>query len=117
MQRLLAPDGCPWDREQSMPSLRKDVLEEACEVIDAIVSGDREQIREELKTAGAPSSTITVGSGTTFRIEGVPSDRDVDFRRVADTQASAVFDRSTGAGGTYDFTMKPNIIKDLRSSK
>jgi tetrapyrrole methylase family protein/MazG family protein/ATP diphosphatase len=48
MQRLLAADGCPWDREQSMPSLRKYVLEEACEVIDAIDSGDREQIREEL---------------------------------------------------------------------
>src|SRR5690349_6324324 len=48
MQRLLATDGCPWDREQSMPSLRKYVLEEACEVIDAIDSGDREQIREEL---------------------------------------------------------------------
>lgn len=48
MQRLLAADGCPWDREQSMASLRKYVLEEACEVIDAIDSGDREQIREEL---------------------------------------------------------------------
>jgi tetrapyrrole methylase family protein/MazG family protein/ATP diphosphatase len=48
MQRLLAADGCPWDREQNMLSLRKYVLEEACEVIDAIDSGDREQIREEL---------------------------------------------------------------------
>jgi tetrapyrrole methylase family protein/MazG family protein/ATP diphosphatase len=48
MQRLLAADGCPWDREQDLLSLRKYVLEEACEVIDAIDSGDREQIREEL---------------------------------------------------------------------
>ncbi len=48
MQRLLAPDGCPWDREQSYESLRKYVLEEACEVIDAIESGNREAIREEL---------------------------------------------------------------------
>jgi MazG family protein len=48
MRRLLAPDGCPWDREQSMASLRKYVLEEACEVIDAIDSGDREHLREEL---------------------------------------------------------------------
>src|SRR5262245_40902272 len=36
MQRLLAPDGCPWDREQSFETLRKYALEEACEVIDAI---------------------------------------------------------------------------------
>lgn len=48
MQRLLAPDGCPWDREQSFATLRKYVLEEACEVIDAIDSGDRAALREEL---------------------------------------------------------------------
>ncbi len=48
MQRLLAADGCPWDREQSYASLRKYVLEEACEVIDAIDSGDRGSLQEEL---------------------------------------------------------------------
>jgi tetrapyrrole methylase family protein/MazG family protein/ATP diphosphatase len=48
MQRLLAPDGCPWDREQDPKSLRRYVLEEACEVIDAIDSGDRASLREEL---------------------------------------------------------------------
>ena len=48
MRRLLAPDGCPWDREQSFETLRKYVLEEACEVIDAIDSGNRAAIREEL---------------------------------------------------------------------
>jgi len=48
MQRLLAPDGCPWDREQNLSTLRKYVLEEACEVIDAIDSGDRKALKEEL---------------------------------------------------------------------
>jgi tetrapyrrole methylase family protein/MazG family protein/ATP diphosphatase len=48
MRRLLAPDGCPWDREQSFETLRKYVLEEACEVIDAIDKGDRKELREEL---------------------------------------------------------------------
>jgi tetrapyrrole methylase family protein/MazG family protein/ATP diphosphatase len=48
MQRLLAPDGCPWDREQDMPALRRYVLEEACEVIDAIDAGDRSELEEEL---------------------------------------------------------------------
>jgi tetrapyrrole methylase family protein/MazG family protein/ATP diphosphatase len=48
MRRLLAPDGCPWDREQSFETLRKYVLEEACEVIDAIEGGDRGALREEL---------------------------------------------------------------------
>jgi MazG family protein len=48
MQRLLAEDGCPWDREQSFASLRRYVLEEACEVIDAIDRGDRGELKAEL---------------------------------------------------------------------
>jgi MazG family protein len=48
MRRLLGPGGCPWDREQTYETLRKYVLEEACEVIDAIDSNDRGALREEL---------------------------------------------------------------------
>jgi tetrapyrrole methylase family protein/MazG family protein/ATP diphosphatase len=48
MRRLLGPDGCPWDREQDYRSLRRYVLEEACEVIDAIDSGDTDGLKEEL---------------------------------------------------------------------
>jgi tetrapyrrole methylase family protein/MazG family protein/ATP diphosphatase len=48
MRRLLAPGGCPWDREQTYETLRKYTLEEACEVIDAIDAGDRKLLREEL---------------------------------------------------------------------
>jgi tetrapyrrole methylase family protein/MazG family protein/ATP diphosphatase len=48
MQRLLAPNGCPWDREQSFESLRRYVLEEACEVIDAIDQRDMTLLTEEL---------------------------------------------------------------------
>ena len=33
---LRAPEGCPWDREQTLASLRKDLLEEAAEVLEAI---------------------------------------------------------------------------------
>jgi len=48
MQRLLAEDGCPWDREQDFKSLRRFTLEEACEVIDAIDKGDRDEHKAEL---------------------------------------------------------------------
>lgn len=48
MQRLLATDGCPWDREQDFKSLRRYVLEEACEVIDAIDSEQPAELEEEL---------------------------------------------------------------------
>ncbi len=48
MQRLLAPDGCPWDREQTLETLRPYVVEEAHEVVDAIDKGAPEELREEL---------------------------------------------------------------------
>ena len=48
MRRLLGPDGCPWDREQDYASLRQFVMEEACEVIDAIDAGDLGALEEEL---------------------------------------------------------------------
>lgn len=48
MRRLLDPGGCPWDREQNYASLRRYVLEEACEVIDAIDSGNFHDLEEEL---------------------------------------------------------------------
>jgi MazG family protein len=48
MRRLLEADGCPWDREQDYASLRRYVLEEACEVIDAIDDEDYDGLREEL---------------------------------------------------------------------
>jgi preprotein translocase subunit SecD len=73
-----------------------------------------EQLREELKTAGVNVKAITVTSPTSFRVEGVPQDRDAEFRRVVDEQTAAVYDRNPGAGGTYDFRMKPNIEKDMR---
>jgi MazG family protein len=46
--RLRAPDGCPWDREQTNESLLPKLLEEAYEVGDAVRSGDDENLREEL---------------------------------------------------------------------
>ena len=48
MQRLLAPDGCPWDREQTLETLRPYVVEEAHEVVDAIDRGSADELREEL---------------------------------------------------------------------
>jgi MazG family protein len=48
MRALRAPDGCPWDREQTHASLRPFVLEETYEVLDAIEGGDPATLREEL---------------------------------------------------------------------
>lgn len=48
MARLRGPDGCPWDREQTLETIRKYTLEEVYEVIDAIDRGHAQDLREEL---------------------------------------------------------------------
>src|SRR5437016_9407345 len=48
MATLRAPDGCPWDREQTIDTLRPFVLEETYEVLEAIDRHDHEALCEEL---------------------------------------------------------------------
>jgi MazG family protein len=48
VSRLRAPDGCPWDREQTHESLRTHLIEEAYEVVESIERGDKAHLREEL---------------------------------------------------------------------
>ena len=48
MARLRGPDGCPWDREQSLESLKVYLLEESFEVRQAMEAGDPAALREEL---------------------------------------------------------------------
>ncbi|NLJ23984.1 MAG: nucleoside triphosphate pyrophosphohydrolase [Firmicutes bacterium] len=48
MQRLRAPDGCPWDREQTHESLRRYLVEETYEVLEAIDEKRWDHVQEEL---------------------------------------------------------------------
>ncbi|EKE02906.1 MAG: hypothetical protein ACD_20C00316G0004 [uncultured bacterium] len=48
IEKLRAPDGCPWDKEQTHESLRENFIQETYEAIDAIESGDSEELKEEL---------------------------------------------------------------------
>jgi nucleoside triphosphate diphosphatase len=48
MAKLRGPSGCPWDREQTLDSLRGFVLEETYEVLEAIDRGDHEDLRGEI---------------------------------------------------------------------
>src|SRR3954454_16306102 len=48
MARLRGPNGCPWDREQTIQSLRGFLLEETYEALDAIDRGDHKALRGEI---------------------------------------------------------------------
>lgn len=48
VRKLRAPDGCPWDKEQTHETLKESMLEEAYEVVESINQKDKENLREEL---------------------------------------------------------------------
>ena len=73
-----------------------------------------EQLREALQAAGVTIGGVEVLSPTAFRVNGVPQDRDQEFRKIADDVAAANYERSPGVGGAYDFTMRPNVANNMR---
>jgi len=56
MARLRAPDGCPWDREQTFDSIKPYTLEETYEVLEAI---DARDWNEQKKRSTSPSTTFS----------------------------------------------------------
>ena len=48
MTTLRGPNGCPWDRKQTLPDLKPYIIEEAYEVVDAIDNDDRQALMEEV---------------------------------------------------------------------
>jgi preprotein translocase subunit SecD len=73
-----------------------------------------ERLRDELSRQGVTIGAVTPQDVRSFRIEGVPADRDADFRRIAEEWVGPVFDRTSAAGGTYTFTLKPAQVNRLR---
>jgi preprotein translocase subunit SecD len=74
-----------------------------------------EQLRQSLTNAGLNVAAINYPSPTSFRVEGVPSDKDAQFRQAADEVAAVNYDRNPQPGGAYEFKMKPTIERDLRA--
>jgi len=96
---LRAPDGCPWDREQTHQSLRRNLLEEAYEVLDALDVDDADALREELGDLLLQivlHSQIAVEEGE-FSMSDVIASIDAKIKRrhphvFGDTQVSGVGD-------------------------
>ena len=58
MARLRGPQGCPWDRKQTLHSLRPFILEEAYELVDAIEQDEGEAIRKRRGTCSSRCSSF-----------------------------------------------------------
>jgi len=72
-----------------------------------------EQLREAVETKGISGVTVAALDPTRFRVEGVPQAQDAAFREAAN-EVQATFNRESGAGGSYTFVMKPNLVVTLR---
>jgi preprotein translocase subunit SecD len=76
--------------------------------------GMSEQLRDSLKNGSINIAAINFVAPTTFRVEGVPQDKDAQFRQAADEVTVADYNRNPLAGGSYEFVMKPTVERDKR---
>ena len=84
------------------------------DALRAFSTTSSDQLRETLQEAGVTVGAITVASETSFKVDGVPGDRDAEFRRAADDILSTTFDRASTPGGSYTFTLKRDVESDMR---
>ena len=73
-----------------------------------------EQLSEQLGLQGITVTSVVAVDPTTIRIEGVPQDRDAEFRQIADDQLSASYNREAVGAGTYTYRMRAPIETSLR---
>ena len=73
-----------------------------------------EQLREQLDLQGIVVTSVTAADSTTIRVEGVPQDRDNEFRQTAEDQLSANYDRQTGSPGVYNYVMRAPVEATYR---
>src|SRR6185503_10606476 len=85
------------------------------DALKATSTSTSEQLRETLANTGIVPSSIGLGDvPTVFRVQGVPQDKDSQFRATADEIAGAQYDRNIQGSGNYEFKMKPTVERDLR---
>jgi MazG family protein len=108
MSRLRGPDGCPWDREQTLRTLRPYVLEETYEVLDAIEGGDAREHREEL---GDLLLQIV------FQAQLRAEEGAFDFADVAEAISSKLVSRHPHVFGTSDAKDAEAVLKQWAALK
>ena len=73
-----------------------------------------EQLNEQLELQGITVTSAVAVDPTTIRIEGVPQERDAEFRGIADDQLSASYDRDVAGAGIYTYRMRAPVETSLR---
>jgi tetrapyrrole methylase family protein/MazG family protein len=108
MDRLLGPGGCPWDREQSHESLKRYLIEESYEVIEAIDEKDMKKLQEEL---GDLLLQVVFHSALAER-EGY-----FDFADVVDTVKEKMINRHPHVFGTMELNSSDDVLNKWEGFK
>jgi len=115
VEKLRAPDGCPWDREQTHHSLKQYLMEECAELLDAVDDNDADGICEEL---GDILMHIIMNS-TIAREKG-----HFDFNEVAKRSVEKmirrhphVFGNSSAENSSQVLTIWENVKKEEKKNK
>jgi len=106
--RLLAPGGCPWDREQTHASLVRYLIEETYEVIEAINEGDMYKLREEL---GDLLLQIV------FHAALAQSRGDFDFADLTQTVSKKMVDRHPHVFGSMQLKTSEDVLDNWEDFK
>jgi tetrapyrrole methylase family protein / MazG family protein len=107
-KRLLAPGGCPWDREQTHASLVRYLVEEAYEVIEAINRGNMDQLREEL---GDLLLQVV------FHAALAEARGDFDFADLTRTVSRKMVDRHPHVFGSLDLHTSEDVLNNWEGFK
>jgi tetrapyrrole methylase family protein / MazG family protein len=108
MERLRGPGGCPWDREQTLKSLRPYVLEETYEVLEAIDAGDAREHCEEL---GDLLLQIV------FQAQLTKEEGSFDFADVAGAISNKLVSRHPHVFGTSDVKDSEGVLRQWAALK
>ncbi len=73
-----------------------------------------EQLNVQLELQGITVTSVVAVDPTTIRIEGVPQERDAEFRGIAEDQLSASYDRDVAGAGIYTYRMRAPVETSLR---
>jgi tetrapyrrole methylase family protein / MazG family protein len=108
MERLRGPGGCPWDREQTLRTLRPYVLEETYEVLEAIDAGDPREHCEEL---GDLLLQIV------FQAQLTKEEGKFDFADVAEAISNKLVSRHPHVFGTSDVKDAEGVLRQWAALK
>lgn len=108
MDQLLAPGGCPWDREQTHESLIRYLIEEVYEVIEAINERDMNKLREEL---GDLLLQIVFHAALAER------HKDFDFADLTKTVSKKMIDRHPHVFGSMQLQTSEDVLNKWEDFK